>query len=66
MEKVKRSYYLSPKLIALFDKDCTLNGHVKEKVVAAAICEFLESSPQKRATCFGRLDKFLKGKRISN
>ena len=61
--KVKRSYYLPAKLIAAFDKECDKSGYVREKVVAAAICKFLDSDANSRTKMFDRLASFLgKGK----
>ena len=62
MNNPKRSYYLPAKLVAAFDKDAKKQGFVREKVVAAAMLEFLESNPDSRAAMFDRLDKFLGGK----
>jgi len=62
MEKPKRSYYLPSKLVAAFDKECSKSGYVKEKVVAAAMLNFLDSDPQTRSDMFERLDQFLHGK----
>jgi hypothetical protein len=65
MEKPKRSYYLPGKLVNAFDKECAKSGYVKEKVVAAAMLSFLDSSPEQRSKMFDRLDNFLRGKRKS-
>ena len=62
MDKPKRSYYLPGKLVTAFDKECSKSGHVKEKVVAAAMMKFLDSEPSTRAKMFDRLAKFLSGK----
>jgi hypothetical protein len=62
MEKPKRSYYLPDKLVASFDKECSKAGYVKEKVVAAAMLDFLHSNPDGRAKMFDQLDKFLSKK----
>ena len=62
MDKPKRSYYLPGKLVAAFDKECQKSGYVREKVVAAAICKFLDSDPAARAKMFERLASFLGGK----
>jgi hypothetical protein len=63
MDKPKRSYYLPGKLVAAFDKECDKSGYVREKVVAAAICKFLDSEPASRVKMFDRLASFLgKGK----
>ncbi len=59
MEKPKRSYYLPGKLVAAFDKESAKAGYVKEKVVAAAMLDFLNSNPETRARMFEQLDKFL-------
>ncbi|MBI4580325.1 MAG: hypothetical protein HY718_11525 [Planctomycetes bacterium] len=63
MEKPKRSYYLPGKLVSAFDRECFKSGYVKEKVVAAAMLTFLDSSPQARNDMFERLDVFLRGKK---
>ncbi len=63
MQKPKRSYYLPSKLITAFDRECSKSGYVKEKVVAAAMLSFLESSPDSRSRMFNRLDSFLRGKK---
>ena len=59
MTKAKRSYYLPEKLIKTFDKECQKSGYVREKVVAAAIQNFLDASPTERAKMFTQLDDFL-------
>jgi hypothetical protein len=59
MEKPKRSYYLPGKLVTSFDKECSKAGYVKEKVVAAAMLDFLNSNPDGRAKMFEQLDRFL-------
>ncbi|HOA74235.1 MAG TPA: hypothetical protein PL151_18870 [Phycisphaerae bacterium] len=63
MEKPKRSYYLPNKLVSAFDRECSKSGYVKEKVVAAAMLSFLDSSPDLRNSMFEKLDNFLKGKK---
>jgi len=63
MEKPKRSYYLPGKLVNAFDKECAKSGYVKEKVVAAAMLHFLDSSPNERAKQFERLDSFVSSKK---
>ncbi len=60
--KIKRSYYLPGKLAAAFDKECDKSGFVREKVVAAAVCQFLGSDATSRAKMFDNLAKFLGGK----
>jgi hypothetical protein len=61
--KPKRSYYLPGKLVAAFDKECEKSGYVREKVVAAAICKFLDSDAGTRAKMFEKLASFVgKGK----
>jgi hypothetical protein len=61
--KPKRSYYLPGKLVAAFDKECEKSGYVREKIVAAAICQFLDSDAGSRSKMFNRLASFLgKGK----
>jgi hypothetical protein len=62
MDKPKRSYYLPGKLVGAFDKECSKAGYVKEKVVAAAMLEFLSAAPDSRASMFDQLDKFLSKK----
>ena len=62
MDKPKRSYYLPGKLVAAFDKECEKSGYVREKVVAAAICMFLDSDAGTRARMFARLASSLGGK----
>jgi hypothetical protein len=59
MDKPKRSYYLPNKLIKDFDKECQRSGFVKERVVAAALLEFLRSDPNGRAGMFDHLAKYL-------
>lgn len=66
MDKPKRSYYLPGKLVTAFDRECSKSGYVKEKVVAAAMLTFLDSSPEFRSTMFERLDVFLRGKRSAD
>ena len=61
-QKPKRSYYLPAKLVTAFDQDCAKSGYVKEKVVAAAMLQFLESRPDERSRMFERLDAFLHGR----
>jgi hypothetical protein len=63
MVKPKRSYYLPGKLVDAFNKDAAKGGFVKEKVVAAAMLHFLDSSPNERAKLFDRLDRFIGGKK---
>jgi len=63
MEKPKRSYYLPTKLVSAFDRECAKSGYVKEKVVAAAMLSFLDSTPDLRSSMFERLDGFLRGKK---
>ncbi len=62
MEKDKRSYFLPNKLVAAFDKEAQKQGYVREKVIAAAIAQFLRSSPTERAAMFEDLDKLVSGK----
>lgn len=57
--KTKRSYFLPGKLVSAFDKECQKSGYVREKVVAAAIFEFLQSDPKARAGMFERLAGFV-------
>jgi len=63
MDKPKRSYYLPGKLVDAFDKDAVKGGFVREKVVAAAMLAFLDSSPGERAKMFNRLDSFVSSKK---
>ncbi|MHC4442307.1 MAG: hypothetical protein ACYTF1_04895 [Planctomycetota bacterium] len=62
MEKPKRSYYLPSKLVSAFDKECSKSGYVKEKVVAAAMYQFINSDPNTRSKMFERLNSFLRGR----
>jgi|MudIll2142460700_1097286.scaffolds.fasta_scaffold2427184_1 metal-responsive CopG/Arc/MetJ family transcriptional regulator len=62
MEKDKRSYFLPNKLVAAFDKEAQKQGYVREKVIAAAIAQFLRSGPTERAAMFEDLDKLVSGK----
>jgi hypothetical protein len=59
----KRSYYLPKKLIDAFDKDCRQNGFVRQRAAAAAICKFLNASPDERQQMLDNLAKFLSSKR---
>ena len=59
MAKIKRSYYLPEKLLKQFDRECAKGGYVREKVVAAAICAFLETGPDARQRMVYGLDAFL-------
>jgi hypothetical protein len=63
MDKLKRAYYLPRKLIDALDKESVKSGYVREKVVAAALLDFLDSNPDARAQRFERLDKFLRSKK---
>jgi hypothetical protein len=63
MEKPKRSYYLPGKLVDAFDKEATKGGFVREKVVAAAMLHFIDSSPVQRSKMFDRMDSFLRSKK---
>jgi len=63
MEKPKRSYYLPGKLVTLFDKECRQGGYVKEKVVAAAILQFIRSGPDDRAKMFENLNTCVSGRK---
>ena len=62
MEKSKRSYFLPTKLVAIFDKECKRGGYVRERVVAAAIAQFLKASPNERHEMFMYLDELLNKK----
>jgi hypothetical protein len=59
MDKSKRSYFLPTKLVALFDKECKRGGYVRERVVAAAIANFMKASPNERHKMFVLLDELL-------
>ena len=59
MDKSKRSYFLPTKLVTLFDKECKRGGYVRERVVAAAIANFLKASPNDRHKMFMELDGML-------
>ena len=61
MDKAKRSYFLPSKLVALFDRECTKGGYVRERVVAAAIANFLKASPVERHEMFVYLDQLMTG-----
>ena len=61
-EKEKRSYFLPGKIVELFDREADKHGFFREKVVAAAIANFLKSDPNARAVMFEHLDQLLKGK----
>jgi len=63
MDKSKRSYFLPSKLVVVFDKECRRGGYVRERVVAAAIANFLKASPNDRHKMFLQLDEMLGGKR---
>ena len=65
MEKPKRSYYLPGKLVDVFAKEASKSGYVKEKMVAAAMLEFINSDPNTRAQMFDRLNTFLSSKKKS-
>ena len=62
MDKEKRSYFLPNKLVETFDREAKRQGYVREKVIAAAIAQFLRSGPAERAEMFEDLDQLLKGK----
>ena len=62
MDKEKRSYFLPDKLVDAFDREAKKQGYVREKVIAAAVANFLRSGPTERAAMFEELDQFLKGK----
>ena len=59
MDKSKRSYFLPTKLVTLFDKECKRGGYVRERVVAAAVANFLKASPDARHKMFMELDATL-------
>ena len=63
MKKVKRSYYIPVRLIDHFDGECQRGGFVRERVVAAAVFNFLQSNANTRHAIFMDLDKFLKKRR---
>ncbi|MBN2581950.1 MAG: hypothetical protein JXL80_02705 [Planctomycetes bacterium] len=62
MEKVKRSYFLPCKLVDAFEKEADKQGYIREKVLAAAMAQFLRSSPDEHAPMFEHLDKLVSGK----
>jgi hypothetical protein len=62
MKKLKRSYYLPLKLIDNFDNECQRSGFVRERVVAAAVYNFLQSNANDRHAMFLDLDKFMNRK----
>jgi hypothetical protein len=62
MKKIKRSYYLPLKLIDSFDSECQKSGFVRERVVAAAVYNFLQSNANNRHSMFLDLDKFMNKK----
>jgi hypothetical protein len=62
MEKEKRSYFLPVKLLDAFDREAKKQGYVREKMVAAALAQFLRSGPNERAQMFENLDQMLKAK----
>jgi hypothetical protein len=62
MDKEKRSYFLPDKLVNAFDKEAKKQGYVREKVIAAAVANFLRSGPNARAEMFEDLDRLLSGK----
>ncbi len=55
----KRSYYLPKKLIDAYDKECRQHGFVRQRAAAAAICKFLNASPDARQQMLDNLAKFL-------
>lgn len=59
MDKSKRSYFLPTKLINEFDKECKRGGYVRERVVAAALANFLNASPTERHKMFLQLDSMV-------
>jgi hypothetical protein len=63
VEKSKRSYFLPTKLVSVFDKECRKSGYVRERVVAAAIANFLNASPDGRHKMFLELDHLLNSRR---
>jgi metal-responsive CopG/Arc/MetJ family transcriptional regulator len=62
MDKHKRSYFLPNKLVEALDREAKKQGYVREKLIAAAIANFLRSGPTERAAMFEDLDKLVKGK----
>lgn len=63
MDKPKRSYYLPGILVTAFDKECSKSGYVREKVVAAAMLNFLDSNPMQRAKMLERVSSFVGAKK---
>lgn len=63
MDKPKRSYYLPGTLVTAFDKECSKSGYVREKVVAAAMLNFLDSNPVQRAKMLERVSSFVGSKK---
>ncbi len=62
MEKEKRAYFLPVRLVEALDREAKKQGYVREKLIAAAIGQFIRSSPNDRARMFEDLDHFLKSK----
>jgi hypothetical protein len=62
MDKDKRSYFLPDKLVEALDREAKKQGYVREKLIAAAIANFLRSGPTERAAMFEDLDNLLNGK----
>lgn len=61
--KSKRSYFLPEKLVGMFDKECKKCGYVRERVVAAAIANFMKANPNDRHKMFMQLDELLNKQR---
>jgi len=65
MEKVKRSYFIPAKVSKVLDEAATKQGFVKEKVIAAAVLNFIDGDPNSRSKMFDRLDGFVRSKKGS-
>lgn len=63
MYKPKSTFYLPAKVIDALDKEAEKGGYVREKVVAASLMAFLNSSVDARSRMFDRLDSFLENKK---
>jgi hypothetical protein len=50
---------LPKRLVNDFDTECRRSGLVKERVVAAALLEFLRKDPNGRADMFAELAKYV-------
>jgi hypothetical protein len=59
MDKLKRSAVLRGKLVSILNKECEKSGYVREKVVPAAVFEFLQSNLNARTKMFELLTSFV-------